>query len=366
MRRLLIVALVIASLLLLGPLGAFAGNVFRLEGVTQVCQNGRCVPSPFMISAAMLCRTPDGKMLAISCQHPWRDEDLVSLKLGNKFRARVVINAKDCDLSLIEIDGVLEEAVPMVLPPEDISVGRQVALAGVAEDKGFKTIKGMTVSDQPAWIRDSGWPEAGKNIVVVDRSVPEGFSGGAVSHKNDDGEDVLDGIIIQTSTSPKPLTLFVPVSKVTAFLDRVVAKKVYECCWNRPQPVGAGLGLSLGPLGRIGAALGLGPQLPAIPPQRSRPNPPATVITTPTDQQVTDAVNKWLIANRESIVKSTVEAIPPQKPREPTPLPPIRVEAWEQVLDADGAPVGDPVMKSSQTYPAGSPIKILHYKTLAK
>ena len=74
-------------------------------------------------------------------------------------------------------------------------------------------------------------------------------------------------------------------------------------------------------------------------------------------------MTQWFISNRETIVNNVKSSIPPPVPVE---ILPIKVEAWEQVLDADGAPVGEPVMKSSQSYPAGSPIKILHFKTLAK
>lgn len=118
------------------------------------------------------------------------------------------------------------------------------------------------------------------------------------------------------------------------------------------------------------------PQIPVIPPSMTEPeivnivtqwfndNRTAIAASIPapkslSEGEVKNIVTEWFNENRAAIIASL------PAPKQQT-IPPITVQAWEQVLDSNGAPVGEPVLKGSESYPIGTPVKIIHYKMLPK
>ena len=298
------IALMVAALCLVVVKLANAGSVLELRAEVSVCQGSFCRQQTFAASALALCETPEGNTLVLSCKHTWQQNgQLLSLTVGGK-PSRVITVARDADVSLIEIPGRFANIKPFIIPDTDIESGKSVSVTGYAGGQGFGSSTAQTLIDKKriGWSQMSGWPRADEEPMLVDRIVPMGYSGGSVSHKVD-GEDVLDGIILQTSPEFRA-TLFVPTSKINAFLGRVVEAKLCCRCWNqapqRPQNLGIQV---IGPLGIIGIGAGVSPpqatrlpdQLPPVPePEVSRPPVP---VVGPTDEQVRVVVTDWLNAN---------------------------------------------------------------------
>jgi hypothetical protein len=387
-----------------------AGFVVPITVRSSVCDNGFCRPMTSKCSGVVI-QQRQGKTLLLSCRHAYPEGGkLLGLDVGGH-RGRLITFAADCDLSLVEIDGEPEDWKPFVLPEEDVGITEPVFASGYAYggDK-LKHVPAEIKADAFGWIERNGWPPRGRPQLVVSKSVPDGFSGGSVSRENADGDIVLYGVIVQSSTDPAG-TLFIPASKINDFLARVQTKKVYEVSVrtysaSSRQQVKSGVGadVHLGPLGTLGAILGCktpaGQQTQA--PEQSQPvPPPVEVPAVPTaslnEEQIRGIITQWFVDNRQRIAavmpqpkepvippslqedqvqaiinqwfqdnrQAIVASLPIPKPQAQV-IPPITVEAWEQVLNADGAPVGEPVLKGSQSYPQGSPVKIIHYKMLAK